>query len=202
MGNIGFIFIKILPVGAYCFQMNQYQVDSTIMKDRTPLDEPTLVSQLNALLTSLRIPIPLISPTDLTPRLLIAILESILGMRIPVIERQDDSHLSKVQNMKIFLGVLETDILQVDVGLSLLDPRRLACGEREEVTFVAELLCWIGRRMKLIKHKKINSPADVFLSSSQAPEPQPSTSIVASTNQRSREGDFSPASSNHYPNLI
>jgi len=176
--------------------MDQVQVNSAIMKDRTPLDEPTLVSQLNALLTSLRIPIPLISPTDLTPRLLIAILESILGMRIPVIERQDDSQVSKVQNMKIFLGVLETDILQVDVGLSLLDPRRLARGDREEVMFVAELLCWIGRRMKLIKQpKRTKTPsADVFLSSSQAREPQSSTPLVAISKQTGR-GEFSPLSS-------
>src|SRR5882672_2722486 len=122
--------------------MNRVQVDSFPMKGRTPLDEPTLVFQLNALLTSLRIPIPLISQTDLTPRLLIAILESILGIRVPIFERDDDSQTSKVQNIKIFLGILETDILKTDVGLSHLDPRRLVCGEREEVTFVAELLCW------------------------------------------------------------
>lgn len=116
-----------------------------------PLDEATLVSQLNALLNSLHIPIPLVSPTDLTPRLLIAILESLIGMRIPVIERQDNSQVSKVQNMKVFLGVLETDILQEDVGLSQLDPRRLANGEWEEVVVVAKLLCWIGWRTELIK---------------------------------------------------
>jgi len=182
--------------------MNQVQVDSAIMKDRTPLDEPTLVSQLNALLTSLRIPIPLISPTDLTPRLLLAILESILGMRIPVIERQDDSQVSKLQNTKIFLGVLETDILRVDVGLSLLDPRRLARGDREEVMFIAELLCWIGRRMKLIKQpKRIKAPlADVFLSPPQARELQPSTPIVATTNHTTRE-EFSPSSSRPFSQL-
>src|SRR6266540_3894596 len=115
------------------------------------IDETTLVSQLNALLNSLHIPIPLESPTDLTPRLLVAILESLIGMRIPVIERQDNSQVSKVQNMKVFLGVLETDILQEDVGLSQLGPRRLANGEWEEVVVVAKLLCWIGWRMKLIK---------------------------------------------------
>jgi hypothetical protein len=182
--------------------MNQVQVGSAllVMKDRIPLDESTLVSQLNTLLTSLRIPIPLISPTDLTPRLLIAILESILGIRIPSVERQHDSQISKVQNIKIFMGVLETDILQVDVGLSLLDPRRLACGEREEVMFIAELLCWVGRRMKLIEPKKIKTPADVFPSHAQAREPQPSTPIVATANQSSRS-DFSPAAYNSLSQL-
>ncbi|CAA7259395.1 unnamed protein product [Cyclocybe aegerita] len=143
------------------------------------LDSSTLVEQLNTLLTSLNVPIPLISPTDLTPSLLIAILESILGMRIPLIERSGSpspelnhartphastsnsisaststpgstSRTAKVQNMKVFLGVLETDIIKRDVGLSELDPRRLADGEWDEVLFVAELLCWIGRRMGYI----------------------------------------------------
>ena len=52
--------------------------------------------------------------------------------------------------MKIFLGVLETDFLKTDVGLSDLDPRRLADGEWEEVLFIAELLCWVGRRAGLV----------------------------------------------------
>ncbi|KAJ3504096.1 hypothetical protein NLJ89_g8114 [Agrocybe chaxingu] len=141
------------------------------------LDPSTLVEQLNNLLTSLNVPIPLISPTDLTPGLLIAILESILGMRIPLIERTGSvspelnhsrtahastsnsapssaSRAAKVQNMKVFLGVLETDIIKRDVGLSELDPRRLADGEWDEVLFVAELLCWIGRRMGYIPKAK------------------------------------------------
>lgn len=120
------------------------------------LDEPTLVAQLNVLLTSLNLPIPLISPTDLTPSLLIAILESILGIRIPLINSKIDSKQSKatkIQNMKIFLGVLETDILQRDVGLSELDPRKLADGEWEEVLYIAQLLCWIGRRMGYIPRR-------------------------------------------------
>ena len=133
------------------------------------LDIPILVTQLNALLTSLRIPIPLISPTDLTPSLLVAILESLMGMRIPVIERGSSSQVSKVQNMKIFLGVLETDFLQMDVGLSQIDPRRLANGELEEVCFIAELLCWIGRRMKLIKKKKKSTPPSSSLSQCDVP---------------------------------
>ncbi|KAF8967456.1 hypothetical protein BDZ97DRAFT_1916740 [Flammula alnicola] len=124
------------------------------------IDEATLVDQLNDMLTSLNLPISLISPTDLTPSLLIAILESILGMRISLVDRSKDSKHSKssnLQNMKIFLGVLETDILKADVGLSDLDPRRLADGEQEEVFYVAELLCWIGRRMGMTRKDEVQA---------------------------------------------
>lgn len=130
------------------------------------LDEPTLVAQLNLLLTSLNLPIPLISPTDLTPSLLIAILESILGMRIPLINSKIESKqskASKIQNMKVFLGVLETDILQKDVGLSELDPRKLADGEWEEVLYIAELLCWIGRRMGYIPKQTKKGEESTFI---------------------------------------
>jgi hypothetical protein len=121
------------------------------------LDEATLVDQLNDMLSSLNLPLNLISPTDLTPSLLIAILESILAVRIPLVDRNKESkrsRASKIQNMKIFLGVLETDILKADVGLSDVDPRRLADGEWDEVFFIAELLCWIGRKMGFIQRHK------------------------------------------------
>ena len=119
------------------------------------LDQGTLMKQLNALLASLHLPIPLMSPTDLTPRLLIAILESLMGVRLPISYNHDlrDSKRTiaeKVQAMKIFLGVLETDFLQMDVGISDLDPRRLADGEWEEVLCIAELLCWVGRQAGLV----------------------------------------------------
>ncbi|THH04991.1 hypothetical protein EW145_g5117 [Phellinidium pouzarii] len=52
--------------------------------------------------------------------------------------------------MKIFLGVLEDDVLGVDVGLEEVDPRRLANGEREEVAYVAEVLCWLGKKMNYL----------------------------------------------------
>jgi hypothetical protein len=69
--------------------------------------------------------------------------------------------------MKIFLGVLETDILKADVGLSDVDPRRLADGEWDEVFFIAELLCWIGRKMGFIQRHK---------AAAQLNKPGPSTS--------------------------
>lgn len=48
--------------------------------------------------------------------------------------------------MKIVLGVLEDDVLGVDVGLEDVDPRRLAEGEADEVRYVGEVLCWLGRK--------------------------------------------------------
>lgn len=115
-----------------------------------------LVDQLNDLLQILNInlSIPIESPMDLTPSLLIAILESLLGSRLPfdgstVTSPQGKAEdMKKVQDMKIFLGVLEHDILGMDVGLSDVDPRRLAKGEWDEVVYVAEILCWIGLQLR------------------------------------------------------
>jgi hypothetical protein len=59
--------------------------------------------------------------------------------------------------MKIFLGVLEADIISEDIGLSDIDPRRLAAGEWEEVVFVAKLLCWLGKQMGLLASKHSSS---------------------------------------------
>lgn len=111
-----------------------------------------LVEQLNDLLQILNInlSIPIESPMDLTPSLLIAILESLLGSRIPTSTEPKGGveDMKKVQDMKIFLGVLEHDILGMDVGLSDVDPRRLARGEWDDVVYVAEILCWIGTQLR------------------------------------------------------
>ncbi|PPQ94795.1 hypothetical protein CVT25_007432 [Psilocybe cyanescens] len=163
-----------------------------VANESSVLDEPTLVDQLNTLLSSLNIPITLISPTDLTPSLLIAILESILSMRIPLVDRSQQAKYSKaakIQNMKIFLGFLEIDVMKTDVGLSDIDPRRLADGEWEEVSFVAELLCWMGRRNGLIqKPKKENNVAIIsreerYPSPGQLPPPLPPLSPKSQLDQ-------------------
>ncbi|PPQ70584.1 hypothetical protein CVT24_000062 [Panaeolus cyanescens] len=119
------------------------------------LTEAELVDQLNNLLFSLNVPLPLVSPADLTPSLLMAILESLLGVKIPLLDGYDSkspgsARALKVQQMKIFLGVLETDIVQADVGLSAVDPRKLADGDWDEVCFVGQILCWLGRKNGLI----------------------------------------------------
>ena len=114
-----------------------------------------LVDPLNTLLERLGLPFVLDTPLDLTPSLLLAILESLLQSRLPILTsvRESRSDVAKVQAMKIFLGVLETDVLNEDVGLSDIDPRRLAAGEWEEVIFIAELLCWLGKQMGLLPAK-------------------------------------------------
>jgi hypothetical protein len=111
-------------------------------------DSSALVNELNALLEALQLPILLQSPTDLTPSLLIAILESLLSMRIPLeFSPSWSSSRTNIQSVKMFLGVLESDIVKMDVGLSTVNPRRLANGEWEEVVFVGEVLCWVGRKL-------------------------------------------------------
>lgn len=117
--------------------------------------EPTghsLTDTLNQLLSNLHLPFVLEDPSDLTPSLLLAILESILQYRlpIPISIRESRNDSAKVEAMKIFLGVLESDIIQMDVGLSEVDPRNLAAGEWDEVVFVGELLCWLGKRSGLL----------------------------------------------------
>lgn len=122
-----------------------------------------LTDRLNDLLDRLRLPFVLDTPLDLTPSLLLAILESLLQSRLPVSSsiRESRSDVAKVQAMKIFLGVLETDVLNEDIGLSDIDPRRLAAGEWEEVVFIAKLLCWLGKQMglPLSKHSSSARPS-------------------------------------------
>ncbi|KAI0632373.1 hypothetical protein C8Q77DRAFT_920276 [Trametes polyzona] len=118
-------------------------------------DDTTLVGNLNELLDKLgmQLPFPLESAFDLTPFLLLGILESILEARLPISApiRASRDFASKVQAMKIFLGVFESDVLGgKDVGLSDIDPRRLAAGDEEEVVFVGELLCWLERQRGIL----------------------------------------------------
>ncbi|KAI9059242.1 hypothetical protein FKP32DRAFT_1596595 [Trametes sanguinea] len=118
-------------------------------------DYTDLVQSLNDLLDRLdmQLPFALETPFDLTPSLLLGVLESILKERLPIpsVIRASRDFASKVQAMKIFLGVLENDILGgMDVGLSDVDPRRLASGDEEEVVFVGELLRWLGRKRGIL----------------------------------------------------
>jgi len=118
-----------------------------------------LTNHLNDLLDCLGLPFVLDTPLDLTPSLLLAILESLLQSRLPLSPsvRESRNDAAKVQAMKIFLGVLESDIINEDIGLSDIDPRRLAAGEWEEVVFVAKLLCWLGKQMGLLPSKHNSS---------------------------------------------
>ncbi|KAF8134743.1 hypothetical protein K438DRAFT_796303 [Mycena galopus ATCC 62051] len=118
------------------------------------VSSPVLMGQLNQLLAALKILIILESHSQLTPSLLIGILESLICARLPIPEEHREnlssSPTSKVACIKIFLGVMQNDILQQDLGIGSVDPRRLAGGADEETLYVARLLCWYGRRIGLI----------------------------------------------------
>ena len=125
--------------------------------------ESALVSMLNTLLAQLQLTITLQNPHDLIPSILLAILESILKSRLPISAdvRESRSPSDKIQAMKVFLGVLENDVLQMDVGLSQVDPRKLAVGEWDEVVFVGELLCWLGKQRGLLPPETVEILRDV-----------------------------------------
>ncbi|KIM26562.1 hypothetical protein M408DRAFT_330519 [Serendipita vermifera MAFF 305830] len=110
-----------------------------------------LVGALNILLDNLDIPIELESPYDLTPSLLLAVLESTLQSRLPLSDklRQAHSPQSKVEAVKVFLGVLGNDILKLD--LSDIEPRRLARGEWEEVVYVGTLLVRVAKQVGVLE---------------------------------------------------
>lgn len=117
-----------------------------------PSSSADLVSALNDLLKALHLPLTLDAPDDLIPSLLVAVLECLLRSRldIPAQLRQARDLAAKVHAMKIFLGVLENDVIGQDVGLSDVDPRRLASGAWDECVFVGALLCWLGKTMGVL----------------------------------------------------
>jgi len=110
----------------------------------TPELDEALVNRLNELLVSIGIPITLQSPLDLTPTLLIAMLESLLRERLPLSDevRRSRTRAGRTEAMKWFLGVLGDDILGKELGR--VDPRRLAEGGEAEARTAAEalLLAW------------------------------------------------------------
>ncbi|KAH6912467.1 hypothetical protein BKA70DRAFT_1218657 [Coprinopsis sp. MPI-PUGE-AT-0042] len=157
-------------------------------------EDQELVAQLNDLMEGLHLPISIIAPTDLTPSLLIAILESLLGEKIPIPHRPSMGRTNSLQKVKVFLGVLETDVIQQPVGLSDIDPRRLADGGCEEVLFVAEVLVWIGRHVGLLPRAS-SSTRNPKQAARTKPSPTPSegTSSANSTVRLNRtvSGRFS-----------
>lgn len=106
-----------------------------------------LVDNINELLKQLCLPLVIDTPYDLTPSLLLAILESILRSRLPIPPdiRSSNEQGAKIGTMKILLGILEDDILEQDIGLSEIDPRNLAAGNLDEVVFVGQVLCQLGQ---------------------------------------------------------
>lgn len=59
--------------------------------------------------------------------------------------------------MKGVLGVLADDVLGPNASsgaaanLEKVDPRRLAAGKKEEMLYIGEVLCWVGRRMGYLR---------------------------------------------------
>lgn len=131
----------------------------------------SLVTDLNSILGKLNIPLKLDSPAELTPSLLLAILERLIGQSIPLNEhlkrslkrpeRNEKQH-ARIQVTKLFLGVLlDCELLKSDVGLTDIDPRRLANGEWEEVSFIGELLVWMAKKAGvLVKTRRKKKPRD------------------------------------------
>ncbi|KAG6836486.1 hypothetical protein H0H93_007585 [Arthromyces matolae] len=147
-----------------------------------------LMRQLNSLLNALQIPIPLQSPRELTPSLMIHILNSMLSVRLDAAVKTDSHEKMNLSRTKLFLGVLETDVLKTDVGLSNIDPRLLASGALEECTYIATLLCWIGRRQNYIV---TDDPFQMDNEAPYAPDPSsPSASIT--TKETFIASNFSP----------
>ncbi|KAI0697917.1 hypothetical protein BC835DRAFT_1305066 [Cytidiella melzeri] len=116
---------------------------STVLRRGT--DAQDIVANLNTLLHTLAIPVVLELPNDLTPSLLVAILESVLQDRLPISQatRGAKDIQSRVETMRIFLGVLENELGQD--GASKVDPRKLATGGWDETVIVGECLVSVGR---------------------------------------------------------
>lgn len=102
--------------------------------------ETRRVQRLNELLEFISIPIALQSSLDLTPSLLIAMLESLLRERLPLSAgaREGRTRAGRTEAMKWFLGVLGDDVLARDLGM--IDPRLLAEGREAEVEAAADAL--------------------------------------------------------------
>jgi hypothetical protein len=181
---------------------------STVNSLTVELSEKNLVSNLNILLAELQLTITLQTPYDLIPSLLLAVLESILELRLPISTdvRESRSPSDKVQAMKMFLGVLENDVLRMDVGLGEVDPRKLAAGEWDEVVFVGELLCWLGKQRGLLPPETVETLRDVEDSSlvprlrkghTRAQSPSTRSTVTNTTATNSANTDLSMQSVNN-----
>ena len=101
----------------------------------------SLLERGNGLLKELDIPIALHSLHEITPTLLVAILESLQRERLPLrpAARESKTRHGRLEAMKVFLGVLGDDMLGIDLA-GTVDPRVLAEGGEDEVGMVCEAL--------------------------------------------------------------
>ncbi|KAG8972655.1 hypothetical protein FRC05_009666 [Tulasnella sp. 425] len=149
------------------------------MDDHLQREAAQDVEFLNLLLDGLEIPLTLTTPVDLTPSLLIAILESIVQDRLPLAPeiRNARDFGSKVEAMKVFLGVLGDDVIGVDIGLD-----EVAYGEWDETVFVGRVLVWLGGEVDIIDRSELPD----FIKDAVAANLTTSTFAQASTNQAPR----------------
>ncbi|PBK59722.1 hypothetical protein ARMSODRAFT_1090654 [Armillaria solidipes] len=145
-----------------------------------------------------RIPIPISTypiPYRSYSLLLLVILECFLSSRLPLSPSIRQATVSKsparhaealnarVQCMKIFLGVLETDILKSDdLGPSGVDPRKLTAGEYAEVTLVAGALCWVGQQAGLIRAERDAHSPSTMTATTRTSSLLPTGASVAESN--------------------
>ncbi|KAI0087895.1 hypothetical protein BDY19DRAFT_907312 [Irpex rosettiformis] len=118
------------------------------------------VEDLNVLLCNLSIPVTLESLLDLTPSLLVIILELMLQHRLPISQaiRTAKDIESKVQAMDVFVELLLDVVGRENKALNEVDPRMLAIGEWGEIVTVAEALVTVGRASGLVSQSSLSSP--------------------------------------------
>lgn len=136
---------------------------SNIRLDTYDRATAALVGNLNVLLSKLFIPVRLESPLDLTPTLLIAILESVRKERLPIPQavREGKDGNYKVEAMQSFLNVLERDASDADDSFDAIEPQLLAAGEWDAVVLVGHALCRVGHKygfLSEIKQAPFDSP--------------------------------------------
>lgn len=125
------------------------------------------IRRLNEMLRFLSIPIILQSSLDLTPSLLVAMLESLLRERLPLSTeaRQSRTRAGRTEAMKWFLGILGDDVLGQDLGM--IDPRMLAEGGQAQVRGAADalLLAWDQSHFINARAANASAPAEEAASS-------------------------------------
>jgi hypothetical protein len=157
-----------------------------------------ITPQLNALLYHLHIPEELTSPGELTPSLLLAILESLLRQRLALPDelRKSRSEASRIQLTKAFLGALSDDILHYD--LQSVDPSRLAEGLYDETVFVGRILCSMGREAGLDLNVR-SQPLEEQRGGILALSPDARSVEIAVIDLRHRHSEEPPYQAAHHP---
>jgi hypothetical protein len=98
--------------------------------------------------------------------MLLVMLESLLQDRLPIPNsiRESRSTSTRVEAMKIFLGVLSNDLLvksgfgeTVINEVAEIDPKKLALGEHDECFVIGEVLCRFAKSHGLLQERHVSS---------------------------------------------